>query len=164
MNLSQQLGSRLLPSSLGMSVRVPEGAEPMRRCTDERKVPDTVWGLILFGLIPEVITLFGLLLWVTPVVQAELEGRTWIYLAVRPRGRVSMLLGKYLDRRHLDGLGRLRECDRLRVGGAARGGTATVDHDGGPGRSRLPGLRCAVQPDRCLTASPGHGHRGGLYA
>ena len=63
---------------------------------DERKVPDTVWGLILFGLIPEVITLFGLLLWVTPVVQAELEGRTWIYLAVRPRGRVSLLLGKYL--------------------------------------------------------------------
>ena len=60
------------------------------------KIPDFDWGVILFGLIPEVITLFGLLLWVTPVVQAELEGRTWIYLAVRPRGRASMLLGKYL--------------------------------------------------------------------
>ena len=56
----------------------------------------TVWGAVLFGLIPEVITLFGLLLWITPVVQSELEGRTWIYLAVRPRGRVSVLLGKYL--------------------------------------------------------------------
>ena len=62
----------------------------------EEKLDDTAWGLILFGLIPEVITLFGLLLWVTPVVQAELEGKTWIYLAVRPRGRASMLLGKYL--------------------------------------------------------------------
>lgn len=54
------------------------------------------WGAVFFGLIPEVITLFGLLLWVPPLVHAELEGRTWIYLAVRPRGRVSVLLGKYL--------------------------------------------------------------------
>jgi ABC-type transport system involved in multi-copper enzyme maturation permease subunit len=54
------------------------------------------WGAAFFGLIPEVITLFGLLLWVPPLVHAELEGRTWIYLAVRPRGRVSVLLGKYL--------------------------------------------------------------------
>ncbi len=62
----------------------------------EAKIDDTVWGWVLFGLIPEVITLFGLLLWVTPVVQAELEGKTWIYLAVRPRGRASVLFGKYL--------------------------------------------------------------------
>ncbi|NLX54557.1 MAG: ABC transporter permease [Planctomycetaceae bacterium] len=57
---------------------------------------DPIWGFVFFGLIPEVITLFGLLLWVPPLVHAELEGRTWIYLAVRPRGRVSVLLGKYL--------------------------------------------------------------------
>ena len=57
---------------------------------------DRLWGIVFFGLIPEVITLFGLLLWVPPLVHAELEGRTWIYLAVRPRGRVSVLLGKYL--------------------------------------------------------------------
>lgn len=54
------------------------------------------WCFFLFGLIPEVITLLGLLLWATPLVHAELEGRTWIFLAVRPRGRVSVLLGKYL--------------------------------------------------------------------
>ena len=59
--------------------------------------PTEVWGAVFFGLIPEVITLFGLLLWVTPLVHSELEGRTWIYLAVRPRGRVSVLLGKYLS-------------------------------------------------------------------
>ena len=60
------------------------------------RYPSTLWGAVLFGLVPEVITLFGLLLWVTPLVHAELEGRTWIYLAARPRGRVSVLLGKYL--------------------------------------------------------------------
>ncbi len=54
------------------------------------------WGMVFFALIPEVISLFGLLLWATPVVHAEMEGRTWIYLAVRPKGRVSVLLGKYL--------------------------------------------------------------------
>jgi ABC-type transport system involved in multi-copper enzyme maturation permease subunit len=66
---------------------------------EERQPPSPLsqlWGAVFFGLIPEVITLFGLLLWVPPLVHAELEGRTWIYLAVRPRGRVSVLLGKYL--------------------------------------------------------------------
>lgn len=59
-------------------------------------VSQPTWGIFLFGLIPEVISLLGLLLWATPLVHAELEGRTWIFLAVRPRGRVSVLLGKYL--------------------------------------------------------------------
>ena len=63
---------------------------------EKRKVDDTLWGWMLLGLIPGVITLLGLLLWVTPLVQAELEGRTWGYLAVHPRGRASLLLGKYL--------------------------------------------------------------------
>lgn len=70
--------------------------KPPPAAEDKPGIPVTVWGAVLFGLIPEVIVLFGLLLWVTPIVQAELEGRTWIYLAVRPRGRISLLLGKYL--------------------------------------------------------------------
>lgn len=52
-------------------------------------------GLILFGLIPQVVCLMGLLLWATPAIQSELEGKTWIYLAVRPDGKSSVLLGKY---------------------------------------------------------------------
>ena len=36
------------------------------------------------------------LLWATPIVYGELEGRTWLYLAVRPRGVMAVLLGKYL--------------------------------------------------------------------
>lgn len=59
-------------------------------------VSQPTWGVFLFGLIPEVISLLGLLLWATPLVHAELEGRTWIFLAVRPRGRASVLVGKYL--------------------------------------------------------------------
>jgi len=62
----------------------------------EPRYPPWLWGGVLFGLIPEVITLFGLLLWITPLVHAELEGKTWVFLASRPRGRVSVLVGKYL--------------------------------------------------------------------
>jgi len=50
----------------------------------------------LFILIPEVVCLLGMLLWATPVIHAELEARTWAYLAVRPVSKGSILLGKYL--------------------------------------------------------------------
>ena len=52
--------------------------------------------IALFVLIPEVLCLLGLLLWAAPAVYSELEGKTWIYLAVRPAGRGSILVGKYL--------------------------------------------------------------------
>ena len=52
--------------------------------------------LMLFVLIPEVLCLMGLLLWATPAIHAELEGRTWCYLAVRSGGKGSVLMGKYL--------------------------------------------------------------------
>lgn len=51
---------------------------------------------ILFHLIPGIVCLMGLLLWATPVLQQELEGRTWPYLAVRPCGKGAILTGKYL--------------------------------------------------------------------
>jgi len=41
-------------------------------------------------------TSLALILVATPVVYAELEGHTWTYLAVRPRGKGSVLVGKYL--------------------------------------------------------------------
>ncbi len=55
-----------------------------------------VGGFWLFILIPEVLCVLGLLLWATPAVHSELEGKTWTYLAVRPVGKGSILLGKYL--------------------------------------------------------------------
>jgi ABC-type transport system involved in multi-copper enzyme maturation permease subunit len=58
---------------------------------------EQILGIVLYGLIPQVVCLMGLLLWVAPVLQAELEGRTWIYLAVRPGGKFATLMGKYLN-------------------------------------------------------------------
>jgi ABC-type transport system involved in multi-copper enzyme maturation permease subunit len=59
--------------------------------------PDPIWWTIVFFiLIPGVVSLMGLLLWATPVLQGELEGKTWTYLAIRPGGKTAMLLGKYL--------------------------------------------------------------------
>ena len=49
----------------------------------------------LFVLVPEVVCLLGLLLWATPVIHSEVEGKTWPYLVVRPAGKTSILLGKY---------------------------------------------------------------------
>lgn len=42
------------------------------------------------------ICLLSLLLWATPNVSGELEGRTWSFIAMRPGGRISNFLGKYL--------------------------------------------------------------------
>jgi ABC-type transport system involved in multi-copper enzyme maturation permease subunit len=52
--------------------------------------------ITLYVLVTEVVCLMGLLVWATPAILAELEGRTWSYLAVRPAGKGSVLLGKYL--------------------------------------------------------------------
>lgn len=54
-------------------------------------------GFTLFILVPQLVCLMGLLLWATPAIHAELEGRTWPYLAVRPAGKTAVLLGKYFN-------------------------------------------------------------------
>ena len=66
------------------------------RYQDEH-LPEVAWGFVLYGMIPQVVCLLGLLLWVAPVVNAEIEGRTWVYVAVRPGGKLALLLGKYLN-------------------------------------------------------------------
>lgn len=52
--------------------------------------------VVLFVLLPEVITILCMLLWATPIVNAELESQTWVYAVVRPKARWSLILGKYL--------------------------------------------------------------------
>lgn len=54
------------------------------------------WGFTLYFLVPEVVCLLGLLLWATPTISTEVEGQTWIYLAMRRSGRSIVLIGKYL--------------------------------------------------------------------
>lgn len=51
---------------------------------------------LVFALVPMLVTMLGTLLWTTPAVSAEIERRSWVYLAVRPNGGTAVLLGKYL--------------------------------------------------------------------
>ncbi|MDZ4657526.1 MAG: hypothetical protein SH868_08085 [Bythopirellula sp.] len=59
-------------------------------------MPREAWTLMLFTLIPMLVSMLGTFLWATPVVSAELERKSWVYLAVRPHGTTHVLLGKYL--------------------------------------------------------------------
>lgn len=43
-----------------------------------------------------VVCILSLLLWATPNVYSELESRNWLFITTRPRGRISILLGKFL--------------------------------------------------------------------
>ena len=51
---------------------------------------------MLYVLMPQAITMLGMLLWATPTVNSELESQSWVYSIVRPGGRQAMLLGKYV--------------------------------------------------------------------
>ncbi len=51
--------------------------------------------MLMFVLLPQVITVLCMLLLVVPIINAELEGHTWIYSVVRPGARRAMMLGKY---------------------------------------------------------------------
>lgn len=53
------------------------------------------WGAGLFILLPSVVAMLATFLWSAPAVASELEGRSWAYIATRPHGPVSVLLGKY---------------------------------------------------------------------
>jgi ABC-type transport system involved in multi-copper enzyme maturation permease subunit len=50
----------------------------------------------LIMLLTYIVSILALLLWATPNVYAELESRNWLFLTTRPRGRTSLLFGKYL--------------------------------------------------------------------
>jgi len=51
---------------------------------------------MLYALIPEAVCMLGLLVTMCPAVADELERGTWVYVAVRPGGRRSLLLGTYV--------------------------------------------------------------------
>jgi ABC-type transport system involved in multi-copper enzyme maturation permease subunit len=61
-----------------------------------REIPTEVWTSIQFILISMLISMLGTFLWTAPAVSSELERQSWVYFAVRPHGRVAVLLGKYL--------------------------------------------------------------------
>ncbi|HEY6565159.1 MAG TPA: hypothetical protein VIY86_11715 [Pirellulaceae bacterium] len=58
--------------------------------------PEEAWATLGYGLIACLSCMLGVFLWATPVLQAEIEGKTWTYVAVRPSGPAALLLGNYL--------------------------------------------------------------------
>jgi ABC-type transport system involved in multi-copper enzyme maturation permease subunit len=73
------------PMVLSILVRIQAGSE----------APNEAFVLLLFFLVVRVACVMGLLLWATPVVSNEIEGRTWIYVVSRPGGCTGLVLGKY---------------------------------------------------------------------
>lgn len=59
-------------------------------------IPTEFSGVLLVGTIPGAVCLLTILSSMSPYLNTELEGNTWPYIAVRPFGRTSMMLGKYL--------------------------------------------------------------------
>lgn len=68
----------------------------MRFALRGETLPDEFWMGMLFALVPMLVSMLGTFLWATPVVSAELERKSWVYLAVRPQGTTHVLIGKYL--------------------------------------------------------------------
>ena len=66
------------------------------RSTAPSDPPVDAAAILVFALSPCVACMMSVFLWATPALAAELEGRSWVYLAVRPHGPMSVLLGKYL--------------------------------------------------------------------
>jgi hypothetical protein len=54
------------------------------------------WGSIVFVLTAGICCMLSLLLTAAPFLQAELEGRRWTYLSVRPGAKDALLFGKHL--------------------------------------------------------------------
>lgn len=58
--------------------------------------PIPISNLLIISLVG-IVAVLAQLLWATPNVYSELEGKSWIFLASRPRGRIALFLGKYLS-------------------------------------------------------------------
>jgi ABC-type transport system involved in multi-copper enzyme maturation permease subunit len=72
--------------ALMATVRVAAGESP----------PEEVAAIVVFILSVSVTSMMAVFLWSTPALSSELEGRSWVYLAMRPHGPLAVLLGKYL--------------------------------------------------------------------
>ena len=75
---------------------VPSTLLLMLQAQAEGRIPQEGLAIITFYLVAQIGCMLGLLLWATPVVGSELEAQTWLYIALRRDGKVSLLLGKYV--------------------------------------------------------------------
>lgn len=75
----------MFPTVLVAMVRAQAGSD----------APNEAFVLLLFFLIVRVASVMGLLLWSTPLISNEIEGKTWLYVATRPYGSSGIVWGKY---------------------------------------------------------------------
>ncbi len=85
--LAWWLGMALFPAAILLLIR----SENPDALADQEGL-----AVFLYFLVVRVLCPLGLLLWATPIIHAEIEAKTWGYIAVRPGGKNSVLFGKYL--------------------------------------------------------------------
>ena len=61
------------------------------------ELPRGAWISGVFMMCCEMVVILNAMLWIAPIVQTELEGKTWLYVVTRPYGRVCLVLGKMLN-------------------------------------------------------------------
>lgn len=84
--LAWMLALAMFAPALMATVRIAAGESP----------PTEVAAIVVYILSVSVTCMMAVFLWSTPAVSSELEGRSWVYLAMRPHGPLAVLLGKYL--------------------------------------------------------------------
>lgn len=60
-------------------------------------LPRGGWVSVVFVMACEMVVILNAMLWVAPIVQTELEGKTWLCIVTRPYGRYCLVLGKLLN-------------------------------------------------------------------
>jgi hypothetical protein len=58
------------------------------------ELPRGAWVSAVFVMACEMVVILNALLWVAPIVQMELEAKTWLYVVIRPYGRLCLVIGK----------------------------------------------------------------------
>ncbi len=77
---------------LGLGLRILEADNEVSQADVQAVV--RFFPLIIIFLVT-IVCVLSLLLWATTNVYSDLEGKSWIFLATRPRGRIAVLMGKY---------------------------------------------------------------------
>jgi hypothetical protein len=63
----------------------------------DEPLPRGGWVSAIFVMACEMVVVLNAMLWVAPIVQTELAGKTWLYVVARPYGRICLVLGKLLN-------------------------------------------------------------------
>jgi ABC-type transport system involved in multi-copper enzyme maturation permease subunit len=74
----------------------PPALLALLRATAPDDPPPEVTAVLVFLLSPGLSCMLSVFLLATPAISSELEGRSWVYLAVRPYGPLAVVIGKYL--------------------------------------------------------------------